>query len=315
MEIRFDAPPARLAADRQRRTISGLVVPWGSYAKVSTGQTVAFARGSLSLSDRSKLVLDHDPAQPVAVYQSSSDTAEGLEATWRVPAGDRGDQILAEAADGLRDGLSVAADVTASDDRDEGTWVTSARGRHVALLSEPAFDNARVSSVAASQPTGEPVTVTEPTIAPPAVEAEPEPVTLTAAGVASASVPATQAPAPARTVDPYPYAQPLELGGPSFVRDAWASMENPGSGEADRWRRAQLMAGDPAYLQAGLERIGRVHLAASRRRRRGRYRHHRHPAVARPRPLAARPVRAPPGRQGAALHGAHQDRDPGLQHA
>ena len=121
------APPARLAADRARRTISGMVVPWGTYARVSTGQTVAFARGSLTLGERSKLVLDHDPAQPVAVYVSSTDTDAGLEATWRVPAGDRGDQILAEAGD-LRDGLSVAADVIGSDDRDEGTWVTAARG-------------------------------------------------------------------------------------------------------------------------------------------------------------------------------------------
>ena len=258
MEIRFDAPPARIAADRARRTISGLVVPWGSYARVSTGQNVAFARGSLSLSDRSKLVLDHDPAQPVAVYQSSTDTDEGLEATWRVPAGDRGDQILAEASDGLRDGLSVAADVTASDDRDEGTWVTSARGRHVALLSEPAFDNARVSSVAAaSQPTGATMTVTE-TPTPAIVAAEADPVTLTAAGVASSVAATRPAAAPARVVDPYPYAQPLELGGPSFVRDAWKSMEEPGSSDADRWRRGQAMGADPAFVRAGLARFGRT---------------------------------------------------------
>ena len=256
MEIRFDAPPARLAADRQRRTISGLVVPWGSYARVSTGQNVAFARGSLSLSDRSKLVLDHDPAQPVAVYQSSTDTDQGLEATWRVPAGDRGDQILAEASDGLRDGLSVAADVTASDDRDEGTWVISARGRHVALLSEPAFDNARVSSVAASQPPGATMTVTE-TPTPEIVAAPADPVTLTAAGAASA-VASRPAAAPARTQDAYPYAQPLEFGGPSFVRDAWASMENPGSSDAERWRKAQAMGSDPAFVRAGIARFGRT---------------------------------------------------------
>ena len=193
MLIRFDAPPAGVAADRTRRTITGLVVPWGAFARVSTGQTVAFARGSLSLSDRSKLVLDHDPAQPVAVFASSTDTAEGLQATWRVPAGDRGDRILSEAADGLRDGLSVAADVVTSDDRDEGTWVTAAKGRHVALLSEPAFDDARVSTVAAASPQSdqEPtVTVTEPvtvtaTAEPVQAVAAPDPVTVTAAGVAS----------------------------------------------------------------------------------------------------------------------------------
>jgi hypothetical protein len=261
MLIVTSAPPARLAADTQRRTITGLVVPWGTYARVSTGQNVAFARGSLTLSDRSKLVLDHDPAQPVAVYQSSTDTADGLEATFRVPAGDRGDAILAEAADGLRDGLSVAADIGASDDTDTGTWVTAARGRHVALLSEPAFDAARVSAVAATAPpvsivstreivsTGEeePMTVTD--TAPPAVEAAAPDVPTPAATVAAAT------PGPAVVRDPYPYAVACEAGGPSFVRDAWATMENPGSVEAERWRRAQAMADDPAYLRAGLLRF------------------------------------------------------------
>ena len=277
-EIRTTAPSARVAADAARRTITGMVVPWGTFAQVSTGQTVAFARGSLSLGERSKLVLDHDPAQPVAVYASSSDTEDGLMATWRVPAGARGDQILAEAGD-LRDGLSVAADITASTDADAGMWVTAARGRHVALLSEPAYDTARVTAVAATAPsppapppapTGvPPVTVIDTTAAPvtppapapaaPAVVAAPEVVTLTAAGAAGGGLPA-----PARTVDPYPYAQPLELGGPSFVRDAWAAMENPGSPEADRWRKASAMAADPAYLRAGMARIGRTLASAPR---------------------------------------------------
>jgi hypothetical protein len=259
MLIQTSAPPARLAADTARRTITGLVVPWGTYARVSTGQNVAFARGSLTLSDRSKLVLDHDPAQPVAVYASSTDTADGLEATFRVPAGDRGDAILAEAADGLRDGLSVAADIGASDDTDTGTWVTAARGRHVALLSEPAFDAARVSAVAATAPpvsivssreivsTGEEEPMTD-TLPAPVIEAAAEPVPTAAAVVAAT-------PGPAVVRDPYPYAVACEAGGPSFVRDAWATMENPGSSEAERWRRAQAMADDPAYLRAGLLRF------------------------------------------------------------
>jgi hypothetical protein len=267
MLIETAAPTGRLAADRARRTITGLVVPWGTYAAVSTGQTVAFARGSLTLGDRSKLVLDHDPTQPVAVFASATDTPEGLEATFRVPAGDRGDQILSEAGD-LRDGLSVSAEVSASDDTDQGMWVTAARGRHVALLSEPAFEAARVSAVtaAAPAPRGAPaMTVTElPAPSPTELEAAaaghpaagppPEPpATLTAAGVAAATRPPVAA--PARVRDPYPYAQPHEIGGPSFVRDALASMENPGSIEAGRWRTAQAMAAEPALVAAGLVRL------------------------------------------------------------
>ena len=86
------------------------------------------------------------------------------------------------------------------------------------------------------------------------------PATLTAAGLAADSRP----PAPARVQDPYPYAQPLELGGPSFVRDAWQALEQPGSPEADRWRRAAAMAADPAVLRAGLARFGATLHAAPR---------------------------------------------------
>jgi hypothetical protein len=45
------------------------------------------------------------------------------------------------------------------------------------------------------------------------------------------------------------------MGGPSFVRDAFAAMENPGSPEADRWRRAQMMAADPTVIRAGMARF------------------------------------------------------------
>jgi hypothetical protein len=261
VEILTSAPGAGLAADSARRTIAGLVVPWDTYATVSTGQTVAFARGSLALGERAKLVLDHDPAKPVGVYQSSADTAEGLTATFKVPEGPAGDAILAEAGFGLRDGLSVAADVSEADDTDQGLLVRAARGRHVALLSEPAFDASRVSSVTAQK--GAPMSELTPSTidsAGPvgAQEAADAPAELVAAApvpTAAGLAVAAAAPVPIRVRDPYPYAQPHELGGPSFVRDAWASMDNPGSVEADRWRRAQLMAAEPANVMAGMARL------------------------------------------------------------
>lgn len=258
MELRTTAPASGLQADSARRTITGLVVPWGTYATVSTGQTVAFARGSLALGDRAKLVLDHDPSKPVGVYQSSADTEAGLEATFKVPAGPAGDAILAEASFGLRDGLSVAADVAAADDTDEGLMVTAARGRHVALLSEPAFDASRVSAVHAQKgsPTM-PDTAAPAELAPeaPAPAAEAVEVVAAVPTAAGLAVAAAAPVVPIRVRDPYPYAQPHELGGPSFVLDAWASMENPGSVEADRWRRAQLMAAEPANVLAGMARM------------------------------------------------------------
>ena len=266
MEIRLTAPAAAVQADAARRTIAGLVAPWDTWAQVSTGQTVNFARGSLTMGDRAKLVLDHDPGRPVGVFVSASDTPDGLTATFRIPDGPAGDAVLAEAGAGLRDGLSVAADISDHEDTTAGLVIRAARGRHVALLSEPAFDTARVSSVhAALGGHSVPDSTTIAAEAPQSPQEAPAPLpavvtpepTPTAAGLAVAASAANLTPA-IRVRDPYPYAQPLELGGPSFVRDAWASMENQGSPEADRWRRAQMMASDPAYVMAGMGRLARL---------------------------------------------------------
>ena len=162
--LEVTAPTAGLAADRERRTISGLVVPWDTYAPVSTGQRAAFAPGSLTLSPYAKMNLDHDPTKPVGVLVNSESTAEGMRASFRIPEGPAGDQALADAASGLRDGLSIGADVETSDDTEAGTYVTAARVRHVALLSEPAYEAARVTHVAAGRNGATMPTATDPTI-------------------------------------------------------------------------------------------------------------------------------------------------------
>jgi hypothetical protein len=252
---------------------------------VSTGQTVAFARGSIILGERSKLVLDHDPAQPVAVFVAATDTGEWLEATFRVPPGPAGDQVLADAQEGLRDGFSVGVDVLTAEDRPEGTYVTAARGRHVALLSEPAFDAARVASVtaAAPDPPAPAPAVIAPTEGEPAVSDTSNvttvrfdgPLTVAAASIATDDLPggggddpvtptaAAMAPlpvmagAPARVQDAYPY----QLGGPhSMLRDAWLSHEGDPEAGA-RLVKAQRFNADPRQIQAATIAMAR---AASR---------------------------------------------------
>ena len=223
------------------------------------GAARPFAPGSLTMGPHTKLNLDHDPTQPVGVLTAAEPSAAGLMATFHIPAGPRGDQALADAAAGLRDGLSVGADVDAADTTDDGTYVTAAHARHVALLSEPAYDTARVTHVAASTPpSGAPPMPTplapveaaapepapEPVPVPEPVEPETPDDVLTAAGRAglvAAALPGVF------VRDPYPSALPHRMGGPSFVRDAYASETNPGSVEAARWRKAQAMADEPAF--------------------------------------------------------------------
>jgi phage head maturation protease len=297
--VELVARHAGVEADLARRTIAGVVSPWNTYAHVSTGQVVAFAPGSLAMGDRVKLILDHDPTQPVGVLAGTQATTTGQTASFRVPGGPRGDAALLDASEGLRDGLSVGAEILAADETDEGLYVTAARVRHVALLSEPAYDDARVTAVAASHPKGSPVTVIDQATAQSADGATVlqgstgtmPPVVAGAAGgvlpatAAPVSPPATTAPTSAEAAgggltltaaglaagvpmvrigtEPYPYAQPHHLGGPSFVRDAYAAMENPSSEGATRWRRAQMMAADAAGAALALMDAPPPHLAAA----------------------------------------------------
>ena len=134
MLIRTAAPSARLEADAARRVISGLVAPWGVYARVSTGQTVAFARAAW-------------PCRNGPNWCST--TTRACEAGRRVRVGHRhrgrpnghipgcpaqrtrSDAIPRRGRDGLGDGLSVAAelDTFASENKDGSIWVTAAKGR------------------------------------------------------------------------------------------------------------------------------------------------------------------------------------------
>ena len=268
MLIKTNAPAARLEADAARRTISGMVAPWGTYAHVSTGQNVAFARGSLVLSERAKLVLDHDPGRPVAVYSSATDTEHGLMATFRVPAGAKATPCWPRPATDSATDSVVSAELTAEKTRrlymghrgqrppcrpTQRTGVRR-RPRHRRNRTSPhrryRHDHHRNRPAAADLGGA------------PAGPADSPPVTLTAAGLASIA-PTAPPPAPARVQDPYPYAQPLELGGPSFVRDALAAMENPGSDGAERWHRAGAMGRDPVVIQAGLARMAAAAIQAA----------------------------------------------------
>jgi len=145
-----------VTVDQTRRTISGLLVPYGPVGATSQGR-LRFRQGSLSWSDpkRVKLLIEHNQREVVGYATELTDTAEGLRGTFHVPEGAAGDLALAEAASGLRDGLSVGVqldDATATRLRRANGSAVDAVGqlREVSSVSVPAFDSARVDNVAAS---------------------------------------------------------------------------------------------------------------------------------------------------------------------
>lgn len=191
-----------LEANLERRTVTGRIVTFGEVGHTSLGPA-SFGPGSIDVPERVsdvKLIKEHDKTMPVGVAASIEQDEAGLTATFRIPETPVGDSALLEAAEGLRDGLSVGVLVTAGVRDDHGTLVVdSSRLREVSQVALPAFPAARVLSVTASQE-DEPMTeAAQPTEATPdehvsdqevqAAEAEPE-VVMTAAAQTVPSSPA-----------------------------------------------------------------------------------------------------------------------------
>lgn len=153
MRLTLAARMVRAAADVGSRTITGVATIYGLRADASTGP-VTIDAGALEWADdvsRVKLLIDHDQRQPVGFMTAADDGPDKLVTSFYVPESEAGDEALRQAADGRRDGLSVglwADDV--SFENDGSVRVRHAVMREVTLCAIPAYDDARVSDVAAS---------------------------------------------------------------------------------------------------------------------------------------------------------------------
>lgn len=180
------------AADEGRRTITGQIVPFGAWGDTSMGP-VQFAKGAFGDVPNVKLLLEHDPKRPIGRMQQAMSTPEGINATFKVSRTSAGTDALVEAADGLRDGLSVGARIVDFEQTDEGMVVTAAELSEVSLVHTPAFTEAVVSQVAASASAPAPAAPSEED-----ASMENETPEVPAAEVVEASEPKVEASAPTR---------------------------------------------------------------------------------------------------------------------
>jgi len=139
------------AADSEERTITGQIVQFDTPANASTGK-VLFKSGSL-IPASVKLNLEHDSKRPIGKTLSMELAPDGksINATFKISKTTAGSDAIQEAMDGLRDGFSVEANVSDHGFNEDGTMVVNAATLvGVALTHNPAFDEARVSHVAAT---------------------------------------------------------------------------------------------------------------------------------------------------------------------
>ena len=180
---------AELKADAAERTISGKIVPYDGEVGMTSAGAVVFERGAINIAESSKvkLLLEHDPKQPIGRAQFFNETEDGIYASFKISKSSRGTDALIEAAEELRTGLSVGVMVNAAKPKNGVLYVSSAELLEVSLVQAAAFKSAAVTDIAASedeaaeptQPTESETVVEETT----AVEATP---TVEAAAVEAA---------------------------------------------------------------------------------------------------------------------------------
>ena len=151
------------AADTGRRIISGVVVPFGKVGNTSAGPVI-FEQGSIAIHDSTKIKLlaQHDPTNPIGRAQSFTTTDTAIMGTFKISASQKGTDYLIMASEDLIGGLSVGVEVIASKPSKDGTlYVTAAVLKEVSLVESPAFKDAIVTKVAASEGEADPTTETE----------------------------------------------------------------------------------------------------------------------------------------------------------
>jgi HK97 family phage prohead protease len=147
--MKINMPLTITSADSESRTITGRVVTWNETGATSAGLTT-FKPESIATKNV-KLLLEHDRTRPIGKVLSMTATEQGIDATFKIAETTAGNDALVEAATGLRDGFSVGVKVNSHDFVDGVLVVAKGSLDEVSLVSEPAIDSARVSSVAASE--------------------------------------------------------------------------------------------------------------------------------------------------------------------
>jgi uncharacterized protein len=185
---------ADLEASESRRVIAGKIVPFENEIGQTSVGKVIFEKGSIAIDDpkQVKLLLEHDPKQPIGRMRNVSEDDSGIYAEFKVSNTTRGTDSLIEASENLRSGLSVGVEVIKGKNVNGIYRVSAAKLMEVSLVQAAAFQSAGVVSVAASDAETEvttetkteneaiventtPETVAEAVVETPAVEASARP--------------------------------------------------------------------------------------------------------------------------------------------
>ena len=142
------------AGEDSPRTITGVAVPWDVTATVSDGTKVSFLRGAFDLEAKNpKLLENHDSSQLRGVVTELADSEEGLLFTAKFAKTRASDDAIELVKAGAYDSVSVGAIPLKFTMSKNGTMiVSSASLEEISLVASPAFKDAIITEIAASEP-------------------------------------------------------------------------------------------------------------------------------------------------------------------
>lgn len=150
INLSFQTPTtatANLSADGDKRTLSGLAVPFGVASNPSQdGHRYRFSGPPTNADDLVDVVQEHDPDALVGRLAAWTEHDGGMDAAARLFATSRGNDVLTEYHEGARTGFSVSAEIadfTEGPDgvRDVGAWTAA----HLGVVRRPAFPTAQIT--------------------------------------------------------------------------------------------------------------------------------------------------------------------------
>ena len=157
MKIEFVAVPVTLdasAGEDSPRSITGVAVPWDTPAQVSSGESVLFRKGAFDVNAKApKLLEGHDMTQLRGVVTELVEAEEGLLFTAKFAKTRASDEAIELVKAGAYDSVSVGAIPVKFKYDKNGTMVVSkANLVEISLVAMPAFPDAVITEIAASQP-------------------------------------------------------------------------------------------------------------------------------------------------------------------
>lgn len=159
--MELQAVSAEFRVEASTRTIWGLAIPYGQVVS-KWGLKFRFMPGSIEWSDpvsRVKFLRDHEFGKAIGFAQQLTQTKAGVIGKYKLGRSAEADAALMDAEDGVADGLSAGVEFDLEADAlfnaDDGVYdVYRARMNETSLTAMPAFDDARVTKVAASHTGG-----------------------------------------------------------------------------------------------------------------------------------------------------------------